>query len=314
MDSTTPPLLRLNRDTHAALGRHAVGPVGWQAYLEATLDDNIVIQRTDVNSSMLSKAELIDRLASIEDMSSRLVDDTVRVWGDKSLGVVVSEVEMPEEDGRAERVLHTKVFQRAGDEWKCVLWQMALVPSPPPVPESLRMAYDQLCQSHNGIREFRGKLLGFLPIASAGGIFLLMGMASRAGESPHALTMGLLGPIGVFGFAVTLGLYAYELRGIQQCNALIRAGDELERRLGVEGQFRLRPGHINGQIGTTLASFIVFSAVLAAWTAVALWPTDAAKMPYTLALAAAVFVVSWLMSANLKLKPKLAELREPNRE
>lgn len=40
--------------------------------------------------------------------------------------------------------------------------------------ENLRLAYQQVCSSHNAIADFRAKLLGFLPLASGAGIFLLL--------------------------------------------------------------------------------------------------------------------------------------------
>lgn len=74
-----------------------------------------------------------------------------------------------------------------------------------------------------------------------------------------------------FGYLVTLGLFTYELRGIQRCNALIEAGKVLEKELGYQGQFQLRPRAINGIIGTTLAARIIYPAVLAAWSFEALY-------------------------------------------
>ena len=40
--------------------------------------------------------------------------------------------------------------------------------------DKLKTVYEQICNAHNGIAEFRGKLLTLLPIASGAGIFLLL--------------------------------------------------------------------------------------------------------------------------------------------
>lgn len=128
----------------------------------------------------------------------------------------------------------------------------------------LTAVYQEVCSSHQAIADFRAKLLGFLPLASGAGIFFLLN------QTFADVTKQYLLPIGVFGFAVTLGLSFYELRGIQQCNSLIRGGENIEELLGIHGQFRLRPPPVNGFIGNTLAARVIYPAVLAAWTFVAL--------------------------------------------
>ena len=40
--------------------------------------------------------------------------------------------------------------------------------------EALKIAYEEICKAHDGIAEFRAKLLTLLPIASGAGIFLLL--------------------------------------------------------------------------------------------------------------------------------------------
>jgi hypothetical protein len=39
--------------------------------------------------------------------------------------------------------------------------------------ENLKTVYQQLCESYRAIDDFRAKLLGFLPLATGTGIFLL---------------------------------------------------------------------------------------------------------------------------------------------
>lgn len=122
--------------------------------------------------------------------------------------------------------------------------------------EALRTAYQEICRSYHGISEFRAKLLGLLPLASGAGIFALW---NRPSVAPILL------PIGVFGLMVTFGLFVYELRGIQRCNALIDAARDLEAELGVDGQFLRRPPPVAGFIGSTLAARVIYPAVSASW-------------------------------------------------
>ena len=75
---------------------------------------------------------------------------------------------------------------------------------------ALRTAYQEVCSSYHGIAEFRAKLLGLLPLASAG-IFLLLDNALLDAANKD-FAKQYLGPIGLFGFVVTLGLFFYELR------------------------------------------------------------------------------------------------------
>ncbi|MCI0628622.1 MAG: hypothetical protein L0387_44395 [Acidobacteria bacterium] len=92
-----------------------------------------------------------------------------------------------------------------------------------PNSDNVRQAYSEVCSSYHAIADFRAKLLGLLPLASGAGIFLLL--ESKDTDYMH------LAAVGLFGFLTTLGLFFYELRGIQHCNALIASGKELEREL-----------------------------------------------------------------------------------
>ncbi len=121
--------------------------------------------------------------------------------------------------------------------------------------------YRELCASYRAIDDFRAKLLGLLPLATGTGIFLLLGDKTKLNAvAPY------LGPIGVFGFVVTLGLFSYEIFAIKKCGALISAGTELEKQLEKgyisHGQFVTRP---NIFINEPFAAGIIYSAVLAAW-------------------------------------------------
>ena len=129
-------------------------------------------------------------------------------------------------------------------------------------------AYEQLCSSYRAIDDFRAKLLALLPLATGGGIFLLVGNQTRV-----QAIIPYLSAIGLFGFVVTLGLFLFELHGILKCTHLIAAGGELEKNLGInkkEGQFIDRPLGIIGFINEPFAAGIIYPAVLAAWAFLAM--------------------------------------------
>lgn len=125
---------------------------------------------------------------------------------------------------------------------------------------ALELAYQQLCASHNALTDFRAKLLALLPIASGAGIFLLLDQSPDVAAPPA---------IGLFGFAVTLGLFIYEWIGIETCVELRERGARLEEELGLPrrmGQFqenRKRP--LRGPRSVEGASWVVYLSVLLAW-------------------------------------------------
>jgi hypothetical protein len=87
--------------------------------------------------------------------------------------------------------------------------------------------------------------------------------------------MPFLGPIGAFGFAITLGLLCYELYGIKKCHRLIEVGKGIEAALGVQGQFINRPREVFGLINEPFAAGVIYPAVLGAWVYLAgafAWP------------------------------------------
>ena len=123
--------------------------------------------------------------------------------------------------------------------------------------------YEQLCNSYRAIDDFRAKLLGFLPLATGTGVFLLLT------DQAKILSMqNLLKPIGLFGFVVTLGLFFYELYGIKKCACIIEVGKDLEVNLlkVSKGQFATRPHGVALLINEPFAASLIYPAVLAAWT------------------------------------------------
>ena len=132
--------------------------------------------------------------------------------------------------------------------------------------QNLRTAYEEVCRLHDGIADFRAKLLALLPLASGAGIFLLVA-GDRRPEPAH------LPAIGVLGVLVTLALFIFELRGIQRCKGLRDCGKQLECKLlgnahGL-GAFTDEPAPALGFVRNTAASNLIYSAVGAAWAYVA---------------------------------------------
>ena len=62
--------------------------------------------------------------------------------------------------------------------------------------DNLKDVYDKLCASYQGIDTFRAQLLGLLPLTTGSGIFLLYSNLTAEAKE-------FLGPIGLFGFAIT---------------------------------------------------------------------------------------------------------------
>ena len=137
--------------------------------------------------------------------------------------------------------------------------------------EAQLAAYEQLCQTHRAMDSdlgakllgFLPKLLGFLPLVVGAGLALTTGKSS-------ALSTDLLPPLGVFGLAVTLGLFLYQLYNFTRLHTPIEAGMSMEKSMGLDGQFSTRPRALLGIGDETFAAAIVYPAVMAAWIYLAL--------------------------------------------
>src|ERR687898_465275 len=152
--------------------------------------------------------------------------------------------------------------------------------------ENLKTTYEQLCYSYRAIDDFRAKLLGFLPLASGTGIFLLIPDNSKSPLNTYLVQ------VGAFGFLITLGLFFYEIYGIRKCDALIKAGQKIEDQMRIRGQFQGRPPGVAGFINEPFAAGVIYPAVLAAWTFLALQDKKISKWePPDLWIAIVVFFV-----------------------
>ena len=141
--------------------------------------------------------------------------------------------------------------------------------------------YDQLCLSYRAIDDFRAKLLGFLPLATGAGIWVLLDKVQNVAALDSA-AKGVLAAVGCFGGLITLGLFSYELYGIKKCAALIKTGNGIEGLLRIDGQFKSRPQNVAFVVNEPFAGGIIYPTVLAAWTFFALaftWPTANPLIP-----------------------------------
>jgi hypothetical protein len=165
-------------------------------------------------------------------------------------------------------------------------------------------AYEQLCMSYRAIDDFRAKLLALLPFATGTGIFLLLNNLPDSQK-------GVLLPIGLSGFAVTLGLLSYELYGIKKCAALIEAGKQIENALHIHGQFTERPQNIAGVINEPFAAGIIYPTVLAAWMYLALRYVSDPQIPAWIP-AIVVFIggLAWILIYDSRLRSAGANLHQ----
>jgi len=185
---------------------------------------------------------------------------------------------------------------------------------------ALQLAYQRAGESYEAITEFRAKLLTLLPLATGTGVFLLL---ERAQAQNSAQFKGFLGPIGLFSAVVTLGLFTYELRGMQRCHRLEVQAAVLEKQLGLsteQGPFRGQPPRALGNmLGPPAAGLIIYLATLFAWLGLAgygfCWKRGfgwwGVLSAYVVVLIAAWVVLSrWLQrSATVGLPKKLKKRR-----
>jgi len=139
-----------------------------------------------------------------------------------------------------------------------------------PTEETLRFEYEEICKSHQAITDFRGKLLGLLPLASGVGIFLLLDKSATS-KAQLLLPAGVFVTAGVFGAAVTIGLYFYEHRGMKECILLRKNGANVEHELKLPEKYSRFQGNVPGFVGPQGAGPIVYFAVVGGWLFVSLY-------------------------------------------
>ena len=177
---------------------------------------------------------------------------------------------------------------------------MARTKAPVPEKESLAAAYRAACELYQRIDDFRAKLLGFLPLVSGTSIFLLLNGPISEDTQKYLLAVGL------FGFAITLGLLFYELRGVQRCVRLINVAASLEKVMHVAGPFRLRVHSFRNVINEPVAAGIIYPSVLTAWIYVAMYPiyADNAWKVSAIVFVGSMVTVLWVFYTQYKEDPK----------
>jgi hypothetical protein len=123
-----------------------------------------------------------------------------------------------------------------------------------------------------------------LPLATGVGIFLLLDNKT-ANTKPT-----LLAAAGVFGVLVTIGLFFYEYRGMEECHTLRKHGAKLEKKLLTPvscSRFRNYKLSFIGPIG---AGPIVYFAVIAGWLFVIVYAFTRSKTGWQIGIGGAIFV------------------------
>lgn len=164
---------------------------------------------------------------------------------------------------------------------------------------NLIAAYQALCNRHQQIDDFRGKLLALLPIASGAAALALL--LNSTGTIKNYLI-----PIGIYGCAITGGLFIYELHGISVCKQIMKEAGRLEDSLKIPtdmGQYRDQNHNLLHRIiEVEMASWVVYISVFAGWVYIAgargWWDHTSSeyfKNPIWIAIiAAGIVLVKWI--------------------
>jgi hypothetical protein len=176
----------------------------------------------------------------------------------------------------------------------------------PPSREYLETVYTEIHNRYAGITDFRAKLLGLLPLATGTGVFL-------AWERAQAQTdERFLGPIGIFGLIVILGLFAYEIRGMQRCQMLEEQGKCLKKKMELEG---LGPFHrpdrwLGNMLGAPAAGLIIYVATAVAWTCLAAYGLmSPGRLTWTLLVGGLVGFLVVVTASWFPLRRRLEQIR-----
>ena len=143
-----------------------------------------------------------------------------------------------------------------------------------------------MCKSYQAIVDFEPNCSGFAARLRVGAYAVL------SKETPPAWEW----VAGLFGFMVTLGLFLYELRGLQRAAALEQVGRELETEIGLRnGQFQEQPAaRLGGFVDPKGAAWVIYPTVEASW----LYPVSARPQVLTAAIVAFVqaIAIGWWMA------------------
>jgi hypothetical protein len=175
--------------------------------------------------------------------------------------------------------------------------------------------YEQLSANIRATDDISFKLLGLVPLVSGAALgALLFKDAQPMGErlSPSLITL-----LALFAAAVTLGLFRWELRNVQECSHLIGIAGALARKqlvgVGVPLARQARPPRPQG-IGKTEAEKIIYGATILAWLAlppavgaVSIAPLEASARTIAYLVIAAAILLGVLASLVARTRPPALE-------
>jgi hypothetical protein len=121
--------------------------------------------------------------------------------------------------------------------------------------------YTEIIANIRATDEISFKLLGLVPLVS--GTALVAVILQDVTARPTLIVL-----FALFAAAVTLGLFRWELRNVQECSRLLRHAEALAEPVleqsGVPAGLRRRAAGPQG-VGKTEAEKLVYSATIAAW-------------------------------------------------
>lgn len=171
--------------------------------------------------------------------------------------------------------------------------------------------YEQINANIRATDEISFKLLGLVPLVSGAALgTLVLKDASGIGTrlSPALVTL-----FALFAAAVTLGLFRWELRNVQECSHLLSFARALAReklgKCGVTDAQQARPPRPQ-RIGKTEAEKIIYGATILAWLAlppavgaVAGSRPEAAARTIAYVIVASAIVIGLLASLVARTRP-----------
>jgi hypothetical protein len=125
--------------------------------------------------------------------------------------------------------------------------------------------YEQLSVDIRTTDDISFKLMGFVPLVSGTGVVGLLLAENRLALPPAVICL-----LSLFAAAVTLGLFRWELRNIQNCRWLIDYADALEQkalgRANLKDAYVTQPPSPQG-IGKQGGEAIIYASTVATWLA-----------------------------------------------
>jgi len=163
---------------------------------------------------------------------------------------------------------------------------------------SLERLYTEICSDIRATDEISFKLIGFVPLVS-GAAFLAVFFKEDLADKPAIVVT-----LALFAALITLGLFRWELRNIQNCSWLRRRAEALERDGAIKDIVRPSPPL---RIGKTEAEKSIYSITILAWLAIppvfsCLNKAPTFRMAYVILAVAIVFLTSLSVFVPIRVK------------